>query len=110
MRKKPNHPQKDKVQVTSTSPSTLLFLLTTCITVDPGGCKYKFTVYICTGFVQILLSFQMEPREAAECPAGPEVPLLPDRGSQQHHQDHQWAHHGADPPEELRQTGGCTIL
>ena len=52
----------------------------------------------------------MEPREAAECPAGPEVPLLPDRGSQQHHQDHQWAHHGADPPEELRQTGGCTTL
>ena len=45
MREKPNHPQKDKVQVTSTSPSTLLFLLTTCITVDPGGCKYKFTVY-----------------------------------------------------------------
>jgi hypothetical protein len=44
----------------------------------------------------------MEPDEEAECSAVPEVSLLPVGGQ---HQDQQQCLHGADTPEELRETG-----
>jgi hypothetical protein len=50
----------------------------------------------------LLINSQVEPDQEAQRPAGPQVPILP---VWRDPQAVQWAHHGANHPEKLCQTG-----